>query len=173
MKEILKVIMDGDGDGLTVESEGPLLYLDSTADGGCAVAFTRSKARQLRTLLDQFIGEPADAGLSAKDARRLRLLLWLNHGCDAVGRYSDDGEHSCGQCAIDFRRAPIDQIEAKLLKRGTKRLEDALHQQYQLTAPSLGARTLDQLSDAELRVALDALGVELLRRQSSPAVLVT
>ena len=164
MKEILEVITDGDGDRLTVESDGPLLYLD-TSEGASAVAFTRFHAKKLRVLLDRFIGEAPDLGLSRKDALHLRRLFWLGHGC--TGLYGDDGEMQCGDCGIDFRRMRVAEIEAFLRKRGEKQLEDAKPQQYRLTVPSAGTRTLDQLSDAELKVALDAVGAEALRRDTS------
>lgn len=46
------------------------------------------------------------------EATKLRRLLWLRHGCPIASLYGDDGEMSCGQCRIDFKRMTADQIDA-------------------------------------------------------------
>jgi len=57
--------------------------------------------------------------------KKLRELLWLNHGC--MGLYGDDGEMQCN-CAgvhipIDFKRDSVLEIENKLMSRNLKEPE--------------------------------------------------
>ena len=47
----------------------------------------------------------------------LRQLLWLNHGCDIMHQYGDDGEMQCAFCMVDFKRETLPIIEEKLRKR--------------------------------------------------------
>ena len=54
-----------------------------------------------------------------KDEKKLRKLLWLNHGCSLDTLYGDDGEMQCNKCLIDFKRDPVDQIETLLFKAKT------------------------------------------------------
>lgn len=53
----------------------------------------------------------------------LRELIWLRHGCGAVGLYGDDGEMHCNLCGIDFKRDPAHKIKARLLELGLESLE--------------------------------------------------
>lgn len=59
--------------------------------------------------------------LRAENAR-LRELLWLRHGCEVTALYGDDGERSCGDCRIDFKRMTPAEIEARLIALGKARL---------------------------------------------------
>lgn len=40
----------------------------------------------------------------------LRREWWLNHGHDYSAMYGDDGEMQCNACAVDFKRAPLDEL---------------------------------------------------------------
>jgi hypothetical protein len=42
-----------------------------------------------------------------------RRLLWLAHGCPVSALYGDDGEMSCGNCGVDFKRFTPAQIKEK------------------------------------------------------------
>lgn len=42
--------------------------------------------------------------------RMLRLEWWLNHGHS--GLYGDDGEMQCSTCPADFKRQPLQELEA-------------------------------------------------------------
>lgn len=53
-----------------------------------------------------------------KDEKKLRKLLWLNHGC-SLGLYGDDGEMQCNKCLIDFKRDSVERIEKQLFKMQT------------------------------------------------------
>lgn len=44
-----------------------------------------------------------------EENKKLRELLWLNHGCTHL--YGDDGEMQCNKCMIDFKRDSIERIE--------------------------------------------------------------
>ena len=54
-----------------------------------------------------------------EDEKKLRKLLWLNHGCSLDTLYGDDGEMQCNKCFIDFKRDSIEQIEKQLFKTQT------------------------------------------------------
>jgi len=53
-----------------------------------------------------------------EDEKRLRKLLWLNHGCPISCLYGDDGEMQCNNFhshkPIDFKRDTPTQIREKL-----------------------------------------------------------
>lgn len=51
-----------------------------------------------------------------EENRKLRFLLWLNHGCSFPVLYGDDGEMQCNKCMIDFKRNSVEEIE-DLFKR--------------------------------------------------------
>lgn len=69
-------------------------------------------------------GEPREPDGSGE--RLLRRMLAFTHGCPPLSVYSDDGELSCCECRIDFRRDTPDEIDRKLVERGKKRLEKEL-----------------------------------------------
>jgi hypothetical protein len=60
------------------------------------------------------------AGLRGEIAL-LRQMLWIRHGC--TGLYGDDGELQCSKCMIDFRRDPIQKIEARFFELGQAQLK--------------------------------------------------
>lgn len=66
-------------------------------------------------------GEPRET-----DEKSLRRMLAFTHGCPLVALYGDDGELSCRDCRIDFRRDTPDEIDRKLVERGKARLEKEL-----------------------------------------------
>jgi hypothetical protein len=73
-----------------------------------------------RATLDGLANERLDRALSAeRDVSAARRLLFLTHPCD--GKYGDDGELQCGQCMIDFKRDPIDVIDAKIVAKNLAR----------------------------------------------------
>jgi hypothetical protein len=49
--------------------------------------------------------------------RKLRQLLWLNHGCSINMLYGDDGEMQCSACMIDFKRDPVEKIEKAIINK--------------------------------------------------------
>ena len=52
-----------------------------------------------------------------KENKKLRELLWLNHGClDSL--YGDDGEMQCNKCMIDFKRNSAEEIACRFAKIG-------------------------------------------------------
>jgi len=53
-----------------------------------------------------------------KENKKLRELLWLNHGCPIGMLYGDDGEMQCNKCMIDFKRDSIEDIINKFAKMG-------------------------------------------------------
>lgn len=57
----------------------------------------------------------------------LRKLLWLRHDADhAAGLYGDDGEMQCGQCLIDFKRLPAEDIDRAWQDAGKQKLINAI-----------------------------------------------
>ena len=59
----------------------------------------------------------AAEGIDVK--RELRYEWWLNHGHD--GLYGDDGEMQCGRCLMDFKRAPLEVVQAATRKARLER----------------------------------------------------
>lgn len=59
---------------------------------------------------------PPDKIEMTEDEKKLRKLLWLNHGCSLGTLYGDGGEMQCNKCLVDFKRDPVDQIEKLLFK---------------------------------------------------------
>ena len=57
-----------------------------------------------------------------EDEMILRKLLWLNHRFDINALYGDDGELSCGNCLIDFKRDSAEDIQNKFIQRGLEKL---------------------------------------------------
>lgn len=58
-----------------------------------------------------------------RDNLTLRRLVWISHGCFSL--YGDDGEMSCGTSehgCCDFKREPVDRIEAHIVSRGFREL---------------------------------------------------
>jgi hypothetical protein len=55
-----------------------------------------------------------------RELETARRLLWLRHG--HTGLYGDDGEMQCGQCVLDFKRQPLDEIEANFKRQALKAL---------------------------------------------------
>lgn len=53
----------------------------------------------------------------------LRMTWWMNHGCRPSAQYGDDGEMSCGCCAIDFKRMPLDEIRERMQNASVERLK--------------------------------------------------
>jgi hypothetical protein len=45
-----------------------------------------------------------------EENKKLRELLWLNHGCSIDVLYGDDGEMQCHTCVVDFKRMTPQQI---------------------------------------------------------------
>ncbi len=45
-----------------------------------------------------------------------RERLWYHHGCEFSALYHDDGEMSCCNCHIDFKRNPLEDINQKLYR---------------------------------------------------------
>ncbi len=43
---------------------------------------------------------------------KYRSLLWLGHGHSPAVLYGDDGEMQCPLCVLDYKRDPIERIEA-------------------------------------------------------------
>ncbi len=58
--------------------------------------------------------------------RKLRTLLWINHGCDFAALYGDDGEMQCHRCMIDFKRDSIELMEEKWKKEIIKKYKGDL-----------------------------------------------
>jgi len=56
------------------------------------------------------------------DEYKLRVLLWLRHGCDLAVLYGDDGERQCNACMIDFIRMSVEEIRQKFEDIGMKKL---------------------------------------------------
>ncbi len=56
----------------------------------------------------------------ATENKLLRKMLWETHPC--LGKYGDDGELQCGACLIDFKRDSAEQIHARVMERGLKKL---------------------------------------------------
>lgn len=54
-----------------------------------------------------------DVIVQTAEAKTLRRLLWLRHGCKTPALYGDDGELQCSECMIDFKRDTAEQIEKK------------------------------------------------------------
>jgi len=59
-----------------------------------------------------------------KENLKLRELLWTSHGHQ--GLYGDDGEMQCGMCPLDFKRDPVNRIEAIFAKRALENYIEAL-----------------------------------------------
>lgn len=49
--------------------------------------------------------------------RKLRQMLWLNHGCSQTTEYlyGDDGELQCKKCGSDFLRQSISLIAENII----------------------------------------------------------
>ncbi len=56
-----------------------------------------------------------------KEDQRIRMKLWLLHGCGIHILYGDDGEMQCNSCLLDFLRDPwkkiLDKIDDNALRR--------------------------------------------------------
>ena len=48
-----------------------------------------------------------------EQAARLRVSLWLRHGCPTHLLYGDDGELQCSTCGIDFKRMSPEEISER------------------------------------------------------------
>lgn len=59
--------------------------------------------------------------MTMEDNKKLRELLWLRHGCSLSSLYGDDGEMQCGHCLLDFKRAPVEEIEQRFHQIATQR----------------------------------------------------
>jgi len=63
-------------------------------------------------------GLPSNSSDLLSSEKKLRELLWLNHGCSKSGLYGDDGEMQCNNGEnhqwIDFKRDSAEEIERKL-----------------------------------------------------------
>ena len=53
-----------------------------------------------------------------KFEHRVRLYMWLNHGCLPPSLYGDDGEYQCNECKIDFKRDTIQSIINRVNRKG-------------------------------------------------------
>ena len=61
----------------------------------------------------------------------LRYEWWMNHGCERIALYGDDGEMQCScHPFVDFKRAPLDEL-LKIVH--TKRRERGLIAMRELT----------------------------------------
>ena len=87
-----------------------------------------SKIKMARRYLDT--GEPEEAWAELylppdeennDDELILRKLLWIRHGCSVADLYCDDGEMSCGECLIDFKRDTPKQIENKFINNNIRK----------------------------------------------------
>ncbi len=56
----------------------------------------------------------ARADEAKKQEANICKQLWFNHGCDNRAMYGDDGEMQCGNCVMDFKRQPLEEIIKKL-----------------------------------------------------------
>lgn len=56
----------------------------------------------------------------------LRRMLWLRHGCSTAALYGDDGEMSCNECRVDFKRMNPLLIEKLLQQASNKKFEAML-----------------------------------------------
>jgi len=81
----------------------------------------------------------------------LRYEWWLNHGHD--GLYGDDGEMQCGRCPADFKRQPLEELQALVL---AGRMERAAKAWQKLQADSAGTDAC--VFRAAIREALDVMG---------------
>ncbi len=68
----------------------------------------------------------------------LRIEWWNNHSCVRAGQYGDDGEMQCNACGHDFKREPIEELEAHVKAR---RLNAAALAHKALQEPPRPART--------------------------------
>ena len=59
-----------------------------------------------------------------EQTKKLRELLWFNHGCPPGALYGDDGEMQCGACRLDFKRDEVERIEARFVEIREKALSD-------------------------------------------------
>jgi hypothetical protein len=66
--------------------------------------------------------------MSDQENHALRKLLWLRHGCPITALYGDDGEMSCSACRLDFKRQPVEEIEARWRQQAIASLAGDLHQ---------------------------------------------
>ncbi len=57
---------------------------------------------------------------------RLRVELWLGHGCSIATLYGDDGEMQCNACRVDFKRGHIRDVVAFVVGRRLERVSAAL-----------------------------------------------
>ncbi len=55
--------------------------------------------------------------LSCDIEKLLREEWWLNHGCAQHAQYGDDGERQCGECLVDFKRLPLDELSTHVGQR--------------------------------------------------------
>ena len=62
--------------------------------------------------------------MDKKDEIILRRRLWINHGCHSSALYGDDGEMQCGKCLLDFKRASVKYLDAKLTEIAMRRLRE-------------------------------------------------
>ncbi len=57
--------------------------------------------------------------LADVEEQSIRHFLWNNHGCKLMARYGDDGEMSCGMCALDFKRMDLGELMLQLRRAKT------------------------------------------------------
>lgn len=92
------------------------------------------KVTELEAENAKLLGALECSNFSAKrrgeENAELRKILWSAHGNHV--RYGDDGEMQCNSCAIDFKRAPTEQLRDSLqmvfaeLRKDKERLEEKL-----------------------------------------------
>ena len=58
-----------------------------------------------------------------EENKKLRELLWIRHGCSFASLYGDDGEMQCGNCLIDFKRDPVENILQVFQKIAANKIE--------------------------------------------------
>lgn len=52
-----------------------------------------------------------DAAVTPEEIEMLlRREWWINHG--HLGIYGDDGEMQCGECRVDYKRDPLERVQA-------------------------------------------------------------
>jgi hypothetical protein len=69
------------------------------------------------------VSEPTHDRPAAIDVEyELRKEWWGNHGHEYLALYGDDGEMQCLRCLMDFKRAPLEIVQAAVF---TARLERA------------------------------------------------
>ncbi len=64
----------------------------------------------------------------AQEARILRRLLWLRHGCDILALYADDGQMWCSRCGIDFKTWTATAIDERFKAMSEARWNKCHHE---------------------------------------------